>query len=346
MDKAVSKIIFIGGVGERHQFGGELTKNKLLIKRLGSLGYDVKVIDTYGSHRNPLKIWRLPVEVISDRKSPIFFSTSYGNIRLMATLIHRLNPDRRLVLWVIGGMLADQIARGEYRVSEFDKFSTVIVESKAMRERMISCGVRNVVYAPNFKDMTYAVTVDKKNIAAGDTLRCVFFSRIRPEKGVDIILDALESGLLKDKDLTVDFYGEIQPKYRQRFMERISRIGKADYRGMLDFFDGSGQKILSTYHLSLFPTYWVGEGLPGVIIDAFVAGVPVLASDWNFNSEYVTPDCGFLCEANNTDDFQKKLNDLCANLESLNPYFGRCASQGRKYDVDSVVNKEFVEEIL
>jgi glycosyltransferase involved in cell wall biosynthesis len=37
----------------------------------------------------------------------------------------------------------------------------------------------------------------------------------------------------------------------------------------------------------LFPTYWQGEGFPGAIIDAFVSGVPVIASDWNMNREII-----------------------------------------------------------
>ena len=29
----------------------------------------------------------------------------------------------------------------------------------------------------------------------------------------------------------------------------------------------------------LFPTYWHGEGFPGIVIDAFVAGLLVVATD-------------------------------------------------------------------
>jgi glycosyltransferase involved in cell wall biosynthesis len=37
----------------------------------------------------------------------------------------------------------------------------------------------------------------------------------------------------------------------------------------------------------LFPTTWMGEGFPGVILDALACGVPVIASDWNMNREVV-----------------------------------------------------------
>ena len=37
----------------------------------------------------------------------------------------------------------------------------------------------------------------------------------------------------------------------------------------------------------IFPTYYVGEGFPGTIIDAFSSGIPDIATDWRYNSEIV-----------------------------------------------------------
>ena len=45
--------------------------------------------------------------------------------------------------------------------------------------------------------------------------------------------------------------------------------------------------VLKNYYALLFPTHWVGEGLPGTIIDSFASGIPVIASDWNANKEII-----------------------------------------------------------
>ena len=37
----------------------------------------------------------------------------------------------------------------------------------------------------------------------------------------------------------------------------------------------------------LFPTRWPGEGVPGTVIDAFAAGLPILATDWHANGEII-----------------------------------------------------------
>ena len=57
------------------------------------------------------------------------------------------------------------------------------------------------------------------------------------------------------------------------------------YMGCTDF-DKSVDAITDSMAL-LFPTYWPSEGFPGTIIDAYAAAVPVIASDWNANSEII-----------------------------------------------------------
>jgi glycosyltransferase involved in cell wall biosynthesis len=46
-------------------------------------------------------------------------------------------------------------------------------------------------------------------------------------------------------------------------------------------------KVLPQYDVMLFPTYYAGEAFPGVFVDAFVAGIPVIASDWQDNPELI-----------------------------------------------------------
>ncbi|MFR3494185.1 MAG: glycosyltransferase [Blautia sp.] len=50
------------------------------------------------------------------------------------------------------------------------------------------------------------------------------------------------------------------------------------YKGMVPF--NQSTEVLKNYDALLFPTYYEGEGFAGTIIDAFAAGLPVIASDW------------------------------------------------------------------
>ena len=51
--------------------------------------------------------------------------------------------------------------------------------------------------------------------------------------------------------------------------------------------DNNGYDKLASYDLMLFPTYWTGEGFAGVFIDAFIAGVPILATEWAHNRSFL-----------------------------------------------------------
>ena len=110
-----------------------------------------------------------------------------------------------------------------------------------------------------------------------------------PDKGCDYILQAVRR--LNAKGLqhrfSVDFYGKTDASYRERFEKEISKLENAAHHGLLDLRTREGYDILATYDAMLFPSYWVGEGFAGVFIDAFIAGLPVLASDWAHNAEVI-----------------------------------------------------------
>ena len=342
----MSDLIFIGGVGKINEFGGELSKNKLILKRLQEEGYNIKVIDTYGSHRNPLKIISLPYAIIKGYTTPIIFSTNYSNIRLLSKLVRLLNLKRKIIFWAIGGRLGKEIETGKFSKKELTVFNRIIVESQIIEKQLRGSGVTHAEYLPNFKSGKLSFINDDKKSTVKNGLKCVFFSRIQPEKGVEIILGALVEAEKKGLQISVDFYGEIKPEFKEYFLDRLSELSNARYCGLLNFFDGSGQIKLSQYHLSLFPTYWVGEGFPGVIIDAFMAGVPVLASDWNFNAEFINERCGYLCKAKDSHDFSEKLFSIYNDRFKLPEYFTLCAEEGRKYDVERLLTAQYFDRIL
>ena len=48
----------------------------------------------------------------------------------------------------------------------------------------------------------------------------------------------------------------------------------------------------------VFPSHYDGEGCPGILVEALSASLPIIASDWKYNSEFVVNgDNGFLCDA-------------------------------------------------
>ena len=85
---------------------------------------------------------------------------------------------------------------------------------------------------------------------------------------------------------TLDIYGQVEDSYAQKLEDML--LANSDcgaYAGTVD--SQKSVDTLKNYYALLFPTKWAGEGLPGTIIDAFAAGIPVIASDWNANKEII-----------------------------------------------------------
>lgn len=82
----------------------------------------------------------------------------------------------------------------------------------------------------------------------------------------------------------------------------------------------------------LFPTYWSGEGFPGVIIDAYIAGVPVIASDWNFNKEVVSDDFGIIVPPRDENSLFLTMKDVLDGKYNLYAMSRACQNKAQQYD--------------
>ncbi|GAA0367813.1 glycosyltransferase family 4 protein [Bacillus horti] len=112
-------------------------------------------------------------------------------------------------------------------------------------------------------------------------LKAIFVGQVKEPKGVFDILAALEG----NEQLSCDFYGTIFEKDRAAFMEQVEKLENATYKGEI-----SSEQVVQTireYDILLLPSFYPGEGYPGVVIEAFFAGVPVLATYWNDLSDIV-----------------------------------------------------------
>jgi glycosyltransferase involved in cell wall biosynthesis len=107
----------------------------------------------------------------------------------------------------------------------------------------------------------------------------VFMSHVRASKGVGEIVEC--SNLLPD-DYVIDIYGPImEDKYSQSFFGNYH----ATYKGALESKDVL--RTLSEYDVLLLPSYYPGEGYPGIIIEAYSLGLPVIATTWQAIPEMV-----------------------------------------------------------
>lgn len=160
-------------------------------------------------------------------------------------------------------------------------------------------------------------------------LDCVFFSRISPEKGADIVIEAAR----RLPGSRFFFYGQIDDSYSRAFLESVDSLENVEYLGVFDSVTNGPIRELNKYDLHTFPTRWPNEGVPGVLVETKMAAVPSVVSNVCYNAELVRDGIeGVVLAKNNADCLVKVIKGLSANpveLDALKK--GALASSERFY---------------
>ena len=90
--------------------------------------------------------------------------------------------------------------------------------------------------------------------------------------------------------------------------------------------------------MMLFPTFYEGEGFPGVFIDAFIAGLPVIASDWHYNSEVIkNGETGYIIPTQDKETLYSMMKYVIESRDIIEPLRKKCKDEAQKYDRDIVL---------
>jgi glycosyltransferase involved in cell wall biosynthesis len=119
------------------------------------------------------------------------------------------------------------------------------------------------------------------------TLRLIYVASVREDKGIFVLFDSLDL-IAKNgcgQHILCDIYGPVHPQCENRFFTRLSEIPQAQYKGILDLDEVV--PTMQNYDALVLPTYHKGEGHPGVIIEAMIAGIPAITTDFRSIPELV-----------------------------------------------------------
>jgi glycosyltransferase involved in cell wall biosynthesis len=171
--------------------------------------------------------------------------------------------------------------------------------------------------------------------------RCVFLGQIKAEKGVFDIAGALAGR----KDRSCDFYGELTQRYGADFLRKIEGAENLRYRGVLDH-----ERVIDTikeYDILLLPTRHIGEGMPAVILEAFAAGVPVVATDWMAIPEMVADgERGLLVKPGSPEAIAAAVERLASNEALYERIADNAFEYAMKFSEKAVVRDLLIVKIL
>lgn len=252
----------------------------------------------------------------------------------------------RTLYWGIGGAFSAKICSGIYNRKYFAPLLKIIVEGEKMKNELAKCGLYNTLVMPNFKNLSDLPHVDKYD---DEKIHFLFISRIREDKGVTYILDCIrrlnEAGY--ENRFCVDFYGQIDRDYADYFNKSIKDLHNAQYCQTVDLSDWNNYARLAPYHFMLFPTYWLGEGFPGVVIDAYVAGVPIIASDWNLNKEFIIDrETGIIVKVHDCDQLYEIMRNALLKRYDVEYMAEKCQANAWLYDTANVLSEGMLSELF
>lgn len=304
------KILLIGasrfrGKNKKYEINGQTIKIKNIYNLLKK-ETDIQLLNT-----KEFSIFEL-FNGIKNQEKVIFLLGERGLLFLFPIIYLLCKILKKNIYYiVVGGWLDTFLIKYKIYIKYLKKIDKILVESKILKNKLWSLGLNNVEVLYNFREINPDLIIEKNK--ENSNFKLVYFSRITEEKGIFELIEVME--ILKNKNITLDIWGVINSKDEDKFYQKIENSSNIFYKGVLE---KNIEKELSTYDMMIFPTYYEGEGQPGVIVEAFIAELPVLATKWRYNEEYIEEGkTGFLYEVNNCDELIKKILQLYSKKEML-----------------------------
>lgn len=252
-------------------------------------------------------------------KNAVFSLTaaSFAHIRGRVAVVHNnrgtLGRQRVLLIVILAyaGIVTDVVFVGE---AVADSFSGLPRRVKRLC-RTIQNGVQLPVAAAN----------GEATFGDRGTARLISASRLVPVKNLQTIVWAVAR---TEASVTLDIYGDGPLRGE---LERLAiRLGApVRFHGQVDHETLGG--MYASADIFLFPTK--GEGLPLVLIEAAVAGLPAIVSDYPFNRE-VMGAAALYCNADSVHDWTHAIERLCGDARLRSSMRGAGLGRAEHFSVD------------
>ena len=212
------------------------------------------------------------------KSSVLFFNVSPRGLLFSGPVVWSIAKASKtpLVIRVFGGNFHEHFSASSKFVQWFARRTflrcdLLLFQTKRLVEQYSS--ELNADWLPTSRSLT---STHRRRTACK---RILFVSQLRPEKGIREFLEV--SRLLPD-DIEISIYGSEMAGFDPSVFEQYKNI---------NYFGEKSHEIvlgaMQSHDLLVFPSYYEGEGYPGVIIEALQLGMPVVATRWKALPELI-----------------------------------------------------------
>lgn len=335
------KIGIIGAFGfDAMDTGGQPVKTRALYKGLTErYGHEkLEFVETMGWRKKPLKVFKRFLKVVNSCDCLIMLPAENG-LSVFSILLVLYKKNRKIFYDVIGGWLPTYIGRKRWLCKLLQQFNGIWVETDQMKRDLENQGLTNITIIPNFKNLD----ILKENEIYYNyeyPLPVCTFSRINKGKGIEDAI-ATVSMINQKYGKTIyklDIYGAIGGEYADEFTKIRNNFPEyISYKGIVQ--PEMSVEIVKKYFLLLFPTRFYTEGIPGTLIDAYCAGVPVISALWlNYVGVFEDEVTGYGYPFGDIEQFEKKMEYAAMNIEKVNLLKKNCLHKAYSFSKDAVMN--------
>lgn len=340
--KKLKTVAVIGHFGEGlNLLNGQTVKTKIQTSELEEEIGENEVIkyDTHGKFAI-IKAPFIAFSALKKAKNVLIFPAHNG-VRVYAPLLvflRRFFPKRKLHYSIVGGWLPKLLEKKKGLLKTLKRFDGLYAETETLKQKLGALGLDNVSVVPNCKNLEI-LAKDELVYQSGEPLKLCTFSRVMKEKGIEDAANAVKAVNEKAGRIiyTLDIYGQVDSGEKEWFENLESGFPEyVKYKGEVGY--DKSTEVLKNYFALLFPTRFYTEGIPGTIIDAYAAGIPVISAKWESFSDMVDEGVtGFGYEMGDVSGLARQLVAMAEDPETLNKMKFDCLKKSRDFTPQSAL---------
>lgn len=335
----MKNVLFLASVSlKNNRLDGVTIKSRTLYDWLVEKNVHVNLVDTDKWNKNFFLII-YKIFIFLKKSDVIVICSADRGAYYALKLLNLFKVKKNIYYFVAGGRLGDRVVNKEYKINSYKKCTKIYVESEKIKNQLNSMNLNNIEVTNNFRKINFKKEVKELGICT----KFIYFGRVIPEKGIEDSLIVVNNLINKGYEISYDIYGEIDNDYLKYIEKYLNN--NIIYKGTY-IPDGYNEyELFSKYDALLFPTKYKGECLPGTLIEAYISGLAILASNWRYAKEYIEDDkVGYIFNFNDLKDFEIKLEKMLGNKEKV--YAFKCNAQkfSENFNIDYVLNN-FLEEL-